>query len=198
MGSFNPVPSLYTPQGQRKYLNENERKRFLAAARRCKRVEVRALCLTIAFTGCRITEALRLCRNALDPAGGILAFRSLKKRNGIIVFREIPIPDELVRALLKLDRIGDQRFWHFCRTRAWQFIKAVMAEADVESGPHATPKGLRHGFGIHALLYSNVPINFVQRWLGHQRMETTAIYLQAIGPDERSVAARMWRKTSSH
>jgi integrase/recombinase XerD len=37
-----------------------------------------------------------------------------------------------------------------------------------------------------------VPLNFVQRWLGHSRMETTAIYLQAIGDEERAIAARMW------
>jgi len=55
-----------------------------------------------------------------------------------------------------------------------------------------TPKGLRHSFGIHAIR-SGVPLNLVQRWLGHASMTTTAIYLQAIGDEEREIAARMWR-----
>jgi site-specific recombinase XerD len=66
-----------------------------------------------------------------------------------------------------------------------------MAEAGITGGIHATPKGLRHGFGLHAVR-SGVPLNLVQRWLGHARMETTAIYLQAIGTEEREIAARMW------
>lgn len=66
-----------------------------------------------------------------------------------------------------------------------------MREAAIGRGPHATAKGLRHGFGMHAIR-SGVPINLVQRWLGHARMETTAIYLQAMGREEREIAARMW------
>jgi integrase/recombinase XerD len=37
-----------------------------------------------------------------------------------------------------------------------------------------------------------VSLNLVQRWLGHASMNTTAIYLQAIGNEEREIAARMW------
>jgi integrase len=36
--------------------------------------------------------------------------------------------------------------------------------------------------------------NLVQRWLGHASMNTTAIYLQAIGDEEREIAARMWTR----
>jgi hypothetical protein len=32
----------------------------------------------------------------------------------------------------------------------------------------------------------------VQRWLGRASINTTAIYLQAIGDEEREIAARMW------
>jgi hypothetical protein len=49
---------------------------------------------------------------------------------------------------------------------------------------------LSDAFGLHAVR-CGVPLNFVQRWLGHASMSTTAIYLQAIGPDERLIAARM-------
>jgi len=38
-----------------------------------------------------------------------------------------------------------------------------------------------------------VPLNIVQRWLGHARMETTAIYANVLGDEERSLARRTWR-----
>jgi site-specific recombinase XerD len=58
-------------------------------------------------------------------------------------------------------------------------------------GPHASPKGLRHGFGVAAVC-AGVPLNLVQRWLGHAQLSTTSIYADAVGEEEQSIAARMW------
>jgi integrase len=43
---------------------------------------------------------------------------------------------------------------------------------------------------------SAVPLNLVQRWLGHASLTTTAIYLDALGDEEREIAARMWTATT--
>ena len=59
------------------------------------------------------------------------------------------------------------------------------------SGPHVTPKGLRHGFGVNATVNS-VPLNKVQKWLGHADLKTTAIYADATGAEEDQIAGRMW------
>ncbi len=32
----------------------------------------------------------------------------------------------------------------------------------------------------------------VQKWLGHARLETTAIYLEVSGDEERELAKRLW------
>ncbi len=58
-------------------------------------------------------------------------------------------------------------------------------------GPQATPKGLRHGFGV-AAIQAGISLNLLQRWLGHAQLTTTAIYANAVGPEERNIAARMW------
>jgi integrase/recombinase XerD len=39
---------------------------------------------------------------------------------------------------------------------------------------------------------ARIPLNPVQRWLGHAQLSTTAIYAEAIGPEEQEIAARMW------
>lgn len=57
--------------------------------------------------------------------------------------------------------------------------------------PHANPKGLRHSFGI-AAIQANVPLNLVQKWLGHASLTTTALYADAVGPEGQSIAARRW------
>lgn len=196
----NPSPhsegSLYSPSGQRKYLTPSERRRFIAAALACKRPKQRTLCLTIALTGCRISEALALHETSVEMDEAFIAFVSLKKRKHKSVVREVPVPRSHVKLLKRVHCLKraapGRRLWQWSRSRAWQLVKEVMDAAGIAPGIHATPKGLRHGFGIHAIR-SGVPLNLVQRWLGHARMETTAIYLQAIGSEEREIAERMWR-----
>jgi site-specific recombinase XerD len=59
-------------------------------------------------------------------------------------------------------------------------------------GPQATPKGLRHGFGV-AAIQAGIPLkSSAAGWLGHAQLTTTAIYANAVGPEERNIAARMW------
>jgi len=65
-----------------------------------------------------------------------------------------------------------------------------MAAAGV-NGPHATAKGLRHGFGV-AALERGIPITLLQKWLGHAKLATTAIYGDAVGAEERRMARKLW------
>lgn len=184
--------SLYTRAGTRKYLTPAERERFIAAAQTHERLDVRLFCLTLAYTGCRISEALALTVNGVNAEGGFVALRSLKRRNRAVVMREVPVPPWLVTELLQQAPSGQTgHLWCLSRSRAWALVKMVMSTADIGGGIHATPKGLRHGFGLHAIR-CGVPVTLVQRWLGHARLTTTAIYLQAMGDEEREIASRMW------
>ena len=68
---------------------------------------------------------------------------------------------------------------------------AVMGAADIEDGPHATAKGLRHGYGVHAI-GCGVPLNLLSRWMGHASLEATAVYADALGAEEQAIASKMW------
>jgi integrase/recombinase XerD len=185
--------SLYGRDGRRKYLTPNERERFLAAALAHPREQLSTFCLVLAYCGCRISEALGLRGSGIQTEDCFIAFQSLKKR-GRLVVREVPVPEFLVARLRKVhpEALDDDRqLWSWSRSRAWRLVKSVMAAAGIAAGPHATPKGLRHAFGIHAIR-SGVPLNMVQRWLGHASLTTTAIYTEAIGAEERELASRMW------
>lgn len=57
---------LYTADGKRKCLTAEERKQFLGAAKEHPRGEVRSFCEVMAFTGCRISEALALTPSNVD------------------------------------------------------------------------------------------------------------------------------------
>jgi integrase/recombinase XerD len=78
----------------------------------------------------------------------------------------------------------------------WRRVREVMTQAGIR-GPHGSPKGLRHGFGVAAVT-AGVPLNLVQKWLGHAQLSTTAIYADAVGAEEHATAARMWRSQQQH
>ena len=184
---------LYDGRAQRLYINAAERTRFIAAAHH-QAPDKRAFALTLLYTGCRLSEARSLTPASLQLEARSIAIRSLKKRT-VHQVREVPIPEELVTALRVLPKIPGYPLWPVAgvpvsRITAYRWIKTIMQAATI-SGPQATPKGLRHGYGIHAIK-CGVPLNMLQKWLGHASLSTTAIYTNALGADELAIAERMW------
>ena len=182
---------LFDRGGNRKYLNARERLRFYGAALRLADLGQRCFALTVFHTGCRISEALALTPANVDVAERLVVFRTLKQR-GKLKYRAIPIPNELLAALRRQasSLAPDDPLWGFCRTTGWKIIKCCMANAKLD-GIKATPKGLRHGYAV-ACVSAEVPLPMLQRWLGHASLQTTGIYLDFVGDDERDLAAKVW------
>jgi integrase len=183
--------SLYSEEGRRKYLCGRETNRFLAAARASDEA-THLFCCLLAFTGCRLSEALAVTPARLDRDTGRIVFRTLKRRKR--VFRAVPVPPRLMASLLRhsLGTAADAPLWDWSRQTAWRRVKAVMRAADI-AGAQAMPKGLRHGFCVTGA-EENVPMTTVQKLVGHANLATTAIYQQAVGREEQAFARRLWRK----
>ena len=182
--------SIFDPTGQRLYLTPGERLHFMQTANQLASSK-RTLCMTLAFTGCRISEALNLTKERIDVAAKTLVFETLKKRKRG-VFRMVPVPTDFIDELLlfaQTIKAGD-RLWPMCRTSGYLTVKQAMRVAGI-AGACACPKGLRHAFAVHALS-KGVPLNLIQKWMGHSSIETTSIYLNAVGAEERAIANRMW------
>ena len=189
--------SLYDIQGRRKYVTEMEREAALLVAK-SQEPAIYTLFITLAYSGCRLSEALEIDATRVDLEHAALIFRTLKKRD-TQSYRVVPVPNRL---LLELERVHAvrscqaceqgtrSRFWTWSRTHAWRLMKGVLTQAGVK-GSAGSPKGLRHGFGVTAVT-KGVPLHLVQRWLGHTQMATTAIYADALGEEERQINTRMW------
>ena len=200
--AFLPAPTagirLYTAGGARKYITAGERDAFLREAEQADR-QVRTLCMTLAYAGCRLSEALALTIDRVDLAAGVLVFATLKKRQKGH-YRAVPVPPALLGALDMVHGIREhqgrrgkgraERLWPWSRMTGWRAVHAVMQAAKLD-GPQASPKGLRHGFGVAAVT-AGIPLNLVQKWLGHAQLTTTAIYADAVGAEEKDIARRMW------
>ena len=182
---------LFDRKGNRKYLNPNERRRFYGVALHLSDPQHRSFALTVLHTGCRISEALALTPSGVDAAERLVVFKTLKQR-GKLKYRAVPVPDDLLDDLAQQStaRAPDERLWGFCRTTGWKIIKRCMAATELD-GIKAVPKGLRHGYAV-ACVSAGIPLPTLQRWLGHSSLQTTGIYLDFVGEDERALAAKVW------
>jgi integrase len=188
---------LYTYDNRRLYLNETERIAFMATAMHAPAL-VRVFCLTLAYTGCRLSEARYLRKDDIQAAELLVSIETLKKRRRGQI-REVPIPTSLMEDLARV-HIGGHSLndpYLFSdgdkpqpRIACYRWVKAVMAQAGIV-GAQACPKGLRHGYGVHAIK-QGVQLHMLQKWMGHASMTTTAIYATALGPEEQEIARRMW------
>jgi site-specific recombinase XerD len=189
--------SLFDPNGNRKYLVPRERLAFASAAI-AEGGTVGAFCLALAFTGARISEVLALSTERIDTSNEAIVFETLKQRKRG-VFRAVPAPRRLIDFIIGVTTTSDLEpyalLWPWGRTTAWKHVKRVMKNAGIADAL-CKPKALRHGFAIDAG-QQGVPLNIVQRWLGHARLETTAIYAGALGDEERNLARRAWSSLES-
>ncbi len=191
---------LYDAHGSRKYLNRDERERFLRAAHTAP--THRSLFFRLlALTGARVSEVLALTSASFQDHG-VVALRTLKRRR--FHMREVPIPHDVLHELEQyFDLANKQRDparrherlfpWH--RSTAWRYMKEMMTSIGI-TGVRACPKGLRHGFAV-AHLQLGTDISLVGKWLGHARLTTTQIYLQVSGPEERFFAEKLWRGSAT-
>jgi integrase len=73
------IPSLFDRLGNRKYLIARERLAFVYAASKHDG-QTSTFCLTLAFTGARISEVLALTPSRIDVADEAIVFETLKQR----------------------------------------------------------------------------------------------------------------------
>ena len=74
---------------------------------------------------------------------------------------------------------------------AWRWMKTAVRRAEVvraiAPGKRIGTHTLRHNYARHLLL-SDIPINYLSRWLGHSSMQTTLTYLELAPDPPKSLA----------
>ena len=161
---------------------------------------LRAMIVVLWRAGLRIHEALALAEHDLDQRRGSVLVRSGKGGRR----REVGMDEwgwEQVRPWLSA-RADMPAGPLFCiidgptRGRPWtgaslrREFRRIAAEAGVRR--RFAPHQLRHAHALE-LAREGVPLNIIQRQLGHSNLGTTSIYLQGIDPEEILAAVRARR-----
>jgi site-specific recombinase XerD len=161
---------------------------------------LRAMIVVLWRGGLRIQEALALAEHDLDPRRGSLLVRNGEGGRR----REVGVDEwgwEHVRPWLTARAelaVGPL----FCiidgptRGRPWSgaAVRSELRRLAAQSGVRRrfAPHQLRHAHALE-LAREGVPLNIIQRQLGHTNLGTTSIYLQGIDPEEIIAAVRARR-----
>jgi len=193
------VGHLFNERGERLFFNEEDRRAFIRTADSAKDT-VRTFCNVLHYTGCNFTEAMNLTPRGIDCASRAITFQDAD------VSRAVPVPVSLIELLDAVHGISraqtgiqaNERIWPYHANTMTKPVLRVIAEAGISGKPHATPKGIRHGFFVHAIRH-RVLLTRLQRWMGHSEIDYTAAHVAALmryAPEllgnERADAERIW------
>ena len=152
----------------------NEEIGRLLDATKCPRD--RALIVLVLDTGLRLAEVANL-------RPGHIKDRTLSV-NGKVGQRQVPISPEIRDRLIELTNEGHiwtGRRGPLTREGVLQVYRRLFRRAGID-GPKAGPHTLRHTFGT-AYIRAGGGVRQLQSILGHQRIETTMIYVHLAGQD---------------
>jgi len=174
-----------TYQYKRESLNRDEVSRLEQA---CKTPRERMLIWTLLDTGLRISEFTSLSRENIDWQGGKLIVFGKGGPYGKKSKRRVVPLSNRVRPMLEAhfainDDIG------FSSRRAQQIVKEIANRANI-SKP-VSPHVLRHTFATTWVQKSG-SIAGLMKLLGHDKLETTAIYQNIAGEDVVTEFQEKW------
>jgi site-specific recombinase XerD len=156
------------------WLTEPERKRLLKQELSARD---RAILTTFIYSGLRCNELRMLDVSDLDFEEGSILVRFGKRSKQ----RVVPLHSEATAALqehLQGREAGpvflSERKQRISLRRLRTLIKDLASQAGIKKDLH--PHALRHSFAV-ALLDRNVDLETIRDLLGHEKIETTSIYL---------------------
>ena len=157
----------------------------------------RALLEVLYGTGARISEAVGLDVDDLDPVDGTVLLRGKGSKERIVPvgsFARQAVDDYLVRARPELVAAGrgtpalflNARGGRLSRQSAWAVLVKAADRAGVTKD--VSPHTLRHSFATH-LLDGGADVRVVQELLGHASVTTTQVYTLVTVDNLREVFA---------
>ena len=199
------VGHLFNERGERLFFNEEERRAFIEATE-YESGKAITFCRLLHYTGCKLTEALKLTPRCIDCAGRTVFFDGSVPHPRDAA-RTVPAPDSFIELLDAVHGVrrraqtgiqANERIWPYHANTMTKPVLRVIAEAGITEGPHATPMGIRYGCIVHAIR-ERIPLTRIKTWMGHSHINYTAsladdlaLHAPELLGDERAEAERMW------
>ena len=136
------------------------------------------------LTGARRGEALKLKKEDFDVQNNVVKMVTLKRKKRLPI-RSIPLHSDLRDTYLTYLNSHTIQNGELLFPMTKETVSAFFAEIGKQLGFRVYPHKFRHTFAVKAIL-NNVPLNVVQKWLGHSSIFTTSIYTELGATDTQN------------
>lgn len=161
-----------------------------ALVQACRTSEEKLVIWSLLDTGMRVSELATLDKDRMDfQLHQVMVYGKGKVDGKRMSKRRVLKVSARLRQILEPHLIAHDQFG-MSVSKIQRIVKRVANRAKIRRA--TSPHVLRHTFAVSALR-SGVNLVVLQKWLGHEKLETTALYLN-LSPDEvmREVEEKMF------
>lgn len=177
-----------TPKKKKQLPKVLSKKEIISMINNTKNLKHKLMIEVLYSSGLRIGEAVKLKINDIDAERNLIRVNHGKGSKD----RQTILSNKLKEDLLKyLCTKRDNEIYLFSKNDSHIVIKTAQKIVDNAAkksklNKKVTPHMLRHSFATH-LLEDGVDIRYIQKLLGHSRLETTQIYTHVANNDLRNI-----------
>ncbi len=131
--------------------------------------------ITMYSSGLRVSELLGLRREDINSSNNTILIRQGKGKKDRVTILSEKIKPALIDYFCKTDFSTPYLFEGRKGKYSIRSVQMILEKASKGINKKVTPHMLRHSFATH-LLESGTDIRYIQKLLGHSRLETTSIY----------------------
>jgi integrase/recombinase XerD len=133
-------------------------------------------------SGLRVSELVNLKRTDIDSENNILLIRQGKGRKDRITILSKKVKNDLLFFFCNTTFRTDYLFEGRNGKYSIKTVQKILGKSSKIINKHVTPHMLRHSFATH-LLEAGTDIRFIQKLLGHSRLDTTSVYTHVCKKD---------------
>ena len=140
---------------------------------RIKNPKHKLMIMVLYSSGLRVSELVNLKRTDIDTDRSVIRIRQAKGKKDRLTILSAKVKDLLLPYLISTSFKTEYLFESSKGRYSIRLVQMILAQSSKER--LISPHMLRHSFATH-LLECGVDIRYIQKLLGHSRIETTAVY----------------------
>ncbi len=172
--------NVFPPSKRKKLLPKVvSREEIREMIKRTRSLKHKLIIILIYSSGLRVSEIVNLNRKDVDVVNDKILIRQGKGRKDRYTILSSKAKKLLAEYLLSCNFKSDYLF----EGRNGKYsVKSIQEIVNKSSAYHVTPHMLRHSFATH-LLEDGISVRYIQKLLGHSKLETTSIYTHVASKD---------------
>ena len=173
-------PEVFPPSKRKKQLPKVlPKSEIFEMVKKTRNLKHKLVIILLYSSGLRVSEVVNLKKSDIDLVNKKILIRQGKGRKDRYTILSSKAEKYLGEYLLKTNF---KTSFLFVGRSGRYTIKAIQSIVKKSSAYDVTPHMLRHSFATH-LLEEGVSIKYIQRLLGHSKLETTSIYTSVASKD---------------